>query len=186
MSSLHTPTSNSSSTTNFPWLSPTENSPGLPSRQSQSHIATDGQSVSHGVEPHLVLMTRYLLPFACYGLVLYMPLALASVVFLGSKSLGTRDHILLSQIWDFPFRRHLRLAGSRWRFLAPFSTRVCLLGYSGSSYNSSAQTSQKTRVTCQTASSLVRYQHWAWRARHRKHSPPVVVWHHCLRENVFT
>jgi hypothetical protein len=29
---------------------------------------------------------------------LYMLLALASVVFLGSESLGTRDHILLSQI----------------------------------------------------------------------------------------
>jgi hypothetical protein len=27
--------------------------------QSQSHIATDDQSVSLGVEPHLVLMTRY-------------------------------------------------------------------------------------------------------------------------------
>jgi hypothetical protein len=33
-----------------------------------------------------------------------------------------------------------------------------------------AQTTQKTRVTCQTASSLVRYQHWVWRSRHRKHS----------------
>jgi hypothetical protein len=32
---------------------------------------------------------------------LYMLLALASAVFLGSESLGTRDHILLSQIWDF-------------------------------------------------------------------------------------
>jgi hypothetical protein len=29
---------------------------------------------------------------------------------------GTRDHILLSQIWDFPFCRLLRLAGSRWRY----------------------------------------------------------------------
>jgi hypothetical protein len=34
-----------------------------------------------------------------------MQLALASVVFLGSEPLGTRDHILLSQIWDFRFRR---------------------------------------------------------------------------------
>jgi hypothetical protein len=32
-----------------------------------------------------------------------MVLALASVVFLGSESLGTRDHILLSHIWGFPF-----------------------------------------------------------------------------------
>jgi hypothetical protein len=34
-----------------------------------------------------------------------MLLAFANIVFLGSESLGTRDHILLSQIWDFPFRR---------------------------------------------------------------------------------
>jgi hypothetical protein len=34
---------------------------------------------------------------------LYMLLVLASAVFLGSVSLGTRDHILLSQIWDFLF-----------------------------------------------------------------------------------
>jgi hypothetical protein len=33
----------------------------------------------------------------------YMLLALASAVFLGSKSLGTRDDILLPQIWDFLF-----------------------------------------------------------------------------------
>jgi hypothetical protein len=43
------------------------------SKQSQSHIATDGQSVSQsvslGVEPHLGLMTRYLLLFDSYGFV---------------------------------------------------------------------------------------------------------------------
>jgi hypothetical protein len=33
-----------------------------------------------------------------------------------------------------------------------------------------AQTTQKTLVTWQTASSLVRYQHWTWRGQHRKHS----------------
>jgi hypothetical protein len=43
---------------------------------------------------------------------LQLLLTLASAVFLGSESLGTRDHILLSQIWYFPFRRLLRLAGS--------------------------------------------------------------------------
>jgi hypothetical protein len=37
--------------------------------QSWSHIATDGQSVSLGFEPHLELMTRYLLLFDSYGLV---------------------------------------------------------------------------------------------------------------------
>jgi hypothetical protein len=50
---------------------------------------------------------------------LYMLLALSSEVFLGSESLGTRDHILLSQIWYFPFRRLLLLAGSGWRYSSP-------------------------------------------------------------------
>jgi hypothetical protein len=39
-----------------------------------------------------------------------MLLTLVGAVFLGSESLGTRGRILLSQIWDFPFRRLLRLA----------------------------------------------------------------------------
>jgi hypothetical protein len=43
---------------------------------------------------------------------LHVLLALASTVILWSEPLWTRDHILLSQIWDFPFRRLLRLAGS--------------------------------------------------------------------------
>jgi hypothetical protein len=46
-------------------------------------------------------------------------LALASAVILGSEFIGTRDHILLSQIRDFPFRRLLRLAGLRWRYSTP-------------------------------------------------------------------
>jgi hypothetical protein len=44
---------------------------------------------------------------------------LASAVILGSESRGTRDHILLSQIRDFPFRRLLRLTGSQWRYSTP-------------------------------------------------------------------
>jgi hypothetical protein len=39
------------------------------SSSSQSHIATDSQSVSLGVQPHLGLMTRYILLFDSYGLV---------------------------------------------------------------------------------------------------------------------
>jgi hypothetical protein len=94
--------------------------------QSQSHIATDGQSVSKS-------WSRYLLLFDSYGFVfcgapsltrgrvclLYMLLAPASAVFLGSEFLVTRNHILLSQFWYLPFRRLLRLAGSRWRYSTP-------------------------------------------------------------------
>jgi hypothetical protein len=50
---------------------------------------------------------------------LQLLLALASAVILGSESRGTREHILLSQIRDFSFRRLLRLAGSRWRYSTP-------------------------------------------------------------------
>jgi hypothetical protein len=48
-----------------------------------------------------------------------MLLVLASAVFLGSESLGSRDNNLLSQFRDFPFRRLLRLAGSQWRYSTP-------------------------------------------------------------------
>jgi hypothetical protein len=47
---------------------------------------------------------------------LQMLLALASTFILGSESRGTRDHILLSQIPDFPFCRLLWLTGLRWRY----------------------------------------------------------------------
>jgi hypothetical protein len=43
-------------------------------------------------------------------------LGLVSAVILLSESCGTRDHILLSQIRDFPFRRLLLLVGIRWRY----------------------------------------------------------------------
>jgi hypothetical protein len=46
---------------------------------------------------------------------LYMLLALASAIFFWSEPLGSRDHILLSHIWDFPFRRFLRLAEWPWK-----------------------------------------------------------------------
>jgi hypothetical protein len=97
--------------------------------QSQSHIATDDQSISKywcrapSAAHDQIFITFWELRSCFSGApsltrrrvcLLYMLLALASVVFLGFESLGTRDHILLSQIWDFPFRRLLRLAGWRW------------------------------------------------------------------------
>jgi hypothetical protein len=50
---------------------------------------------------------------------LQLLLELASAVILGSESCGTRYHILLSQIRDFPFRRLLRLVGLQWRYSTP-------------------------------------------------------------------
>jgi hypothetical protein len=106
--------------------------------QSQSHIATDGQSVSQSVSKSWcrapsgahdqIFITLWQLRYCFSGALspmrgriclLYILLALAIMVFLSFESLGTRDHILLSQIWDFPFRRLLRLAGSRWRYSTP-------------------------------------------------------------------
>jgi hypothetical protein len=104
------------------------------SSQSQSHIATDGQSVStswcrapSGAHDQIFIAVWQLRTCFCGApsltrrrvCLLYMLLALASAVFLGSESLGTRDHIFLSQTWDFHFRRLLRLAGSRWRYSTP-------------------------------------------------------------------
>jgi hypothetical protein len=40
-------------------------------------------------------------------------------VCLGVEHHGTRDHILLSQIRDFPFRRLLRLSKLQWRYSTP-------------------------------------------------------------------
>jgi hypothetical protein len=50
---------------------------------------------------------------------LQLLLVLISAVTFWSKSRGTRDYILLSQIRDFSLRRLLRLAGLRWRFSTP-------------------------------------------------------------------
>jgi hypothetical protein len=77
---------------------------------------------------------------------LYMLLVLASAVFLESESLGSHDHILLSQFWDFPFRRLLRLAGSRWRYSTPppHESPSCLLTVPF--YNPSTQTHGKHRL----------------------------------------
>jgi hypothetical protein len=89
---------------------------------------TVSQSVSLCVESNLGLMTRY--NYCLTVTVLFLWGALSDErmglsagpcqhSLSGSESLRTRDHILLSQIWNFPFRRLLRLAGSRWRYLTP-------------------------------------------------------------------
>jgi hypothetical protein len=83
-------------------------------KSSQNHIATDGQSVSKSwcqapSGSHDLLLSWQLRSCICGApsltrgrfCLLYMLLALASAVFLWSESLGTRDHVLLSQIWDF-------------------------------------------------------------------------------------
>jgi hypothetical protein len=46
---------------------------------------------------------------------LQLLLVLASTVILMSETCVTHDHILVSQIWDFPFHRLLRPAGLWWR-----------------------------------------------------------------------
>jgi hypothetical protein len=50
---------------------------------------------------------------------LQLLLDLASAVILGSEPLGTRNHILLSQIWDVPFRR-LWLLSDEWTLFYNF------------------------------------------------------------------
>jgi hypothetical protein len=79
---------------------------------------------------------------------LQLLLALASAIIFMSDSRGTRDHILLSQIRDFPFRRLLRLARLRWRYSTPPS-QGSLRKYPGSPnclpYNHFQRTEWKTQ-----------------------------------------
>jgi hypothetical protein len=51
-----------------------------------------------------------------------------------SESRETYDHILLSQIRDFPFRRLLRLAGLRWRYSTPPPHGINLIQSQSQSY----------------------------------------------------
>jgi hypothetical protein len=112
--------------------------------ESESYITTDSQLTSlswnkapiWGLRPDIYLSLTITAQFLWasslttgWVWLLYMLLALASVVFLGSESLWTCNHILLSQIWDFPFCRLLRLAGSRWRYSTPPPHRVLSLNF---------------------------------------------------------
>jgi hypothetical protein len=88
--------------------------------------STVDRPVCLGIKHQFGLTIRFLLLSDSYGFVdvgrsltkgrvcrLKLPLVLASADIFGSDSHGTRDHNLLSQIRDFPFRRLLRPAGSR-------------------------------------------------------------------------
>jgi hypothetical protein len=122
--------------------------------ESESYVTTDGQSASlswnkapiWGLRPDFYYCET---ARVCWrgalsltrGQVcrLHLLLVLASAVIL-----GTRDHILVSHIWDFPFRRLLRLAGSRWRYSIPppHGDELGLLNCLP--YNHFASTEQKT------------------------------------------
>jgi hypothetical protein len=101
-----------------------------PTSQNQSHIVTDGQSVSKswcrapsGAHDQIVITVWQLRSCFLSGAFsderTSMSFVHACWSLPAQSFLGTREHILLSQIWDFPFRRLLRLAGSRWRYSTP-------------------------------------------------------------------
>jgi hypothetical protein len=90
---------------------------------------TVSPSVSLGIKHPSVAYDQIFITISCWlvdvegrsltrGLVQLL-LALASAVIFGPESPRTCDHILLSQIRDFPFRRLLRLARLRWRYSTP-------------------------------------------------------------------
>jgi hypothetical protein len=99
---------------------------------SRIRITTEGQSsgvswnkAPSGAYDQIFITVRQLQ--ACWCGALSLPrgrvchlqllLILASAVI--DVTRGTRDHILLSQTWDFPFLRLLRFAGLRWRYSKP-------------------------------------------------------------------
>jgi hypothetical protein len=84
---------------------------------------------------------------------LYMLLVLASVVLLESESRGTRDHILLSQIWDIP----------------------CIASYDSHGHG------ERIRPRFHTGGIEFPFTYFrvsSARTTHRKHSLCIVVWHH--------
>jgi hypothetical protein len=103
------------------------------SQKWELYITTDGQSASlswskvpiWGLRSNLyycqLRVCLYGAPSLTRGRVcrLLLLLVLANAVIFGSEFRGSRDHILLSQIRDFPFRRLLRLAGLRCRYSTP-------------------------------------------------------------------
>jgi hypothetical protein len=124
----------------------------------ESYVRTDGQSagLSWKKAPIWGLRSDFYYCHTVAGLLMWgasltrrrvcrlqLLLTLASAVILGPESRGTRDHILLSQIRDFPFCVLLRLAGQRWGYSTPPPH-----GYSRINYlfpfNNSGLTEQKS------------------------------------------
>jgi hypothetical protein len=109
------------------------NSQGYVGNILEPYITTDGQSASLSWKkaPVWALRPEFYYCQTVAGLLVWgaltrgrayrlqLLLALASTDIFGSDSQGTGDHNLLSQIREFPFRRLLRLAGLRWRYLTP-------------------------------------------------------------------
>jgi hypothetical protein len=102
--------------------------------ESESYVTTDSQSTSlswnkepiWGLRPdsYYFQTVAYLLMWGALSdertsTSFTIAAGLASGVILRPESRGTRDHILLSQILYFPFRRHLRLVELRWRYSTP-------------------------------------------------------------------
>jgi hypothetical protein len=84
---------------------------------------------------------------------LHLLLVLARAVTFRSKSRRTRDHILLSQIRDFPFRRLLRLAGLRLRYSTTLPYGVELrMNYTSIIYNFGAN---RIQITTSNSSPIV-------------------------------
>jgi hypothetical protein len=97
--------------------------------ESESFVKTDGQSASLSWNKALIwgLWPDFYKCLTVESLLMWGALSVERTGLLynccwsspGQSFSGPRDHILLSQIRDIPFRRLLRLAGLRWRYSTP-------------------------------------------------------------------
>jgi hypothetical protein len=132
----------------------------------ESYITTDGQSASlawnkapvWGLRPDFFTISPLRVRW-CWALSLtrgwvcrlQLLLVLVNAVSFRSDSHGTRDHILLSQIRDFHFRRLLRLARLRWRCSTPPPLQQ-RINYLSSLYNFEAN---RIEITTSNGSSII-------------------------------
>jgi hypothetical protein len=95
---------------------------------------------------------------------LQLLLVLASAVIIWSDSLGTRDHVLLSQIRDIPFRRLLRLA------------RVTMEVFDSASTRESHSSSQSQSHSSGTLLSFYNLERTEYKSPCRTVNSPLLLW----------
>jgi hypothetical protein len=159
--------------------------------ESESYFTTDGQSASlswykapiRGLQPDFYFRTEYVIRLTVTFLIPWGALFDERTRLPFVCAVGPCQRNLSRVLVSWDLRPYFTVSDLRLPFSSPPTTRrVTVEVFDPASTRVSlqadsccitvARTTQKTRATCQAASSLDRYQRWAWRGRQRKHSLP--------------